>query len=163
MRAVAPRDIILTPEAIVDCGRVWADLPRARKRPKNEKDTEEQEKRMDEAVKNPLLNPMVCDAAKMFGRKPGSKDEGHGNGTKLIVVSGTWDVLHPDIVLFVEKCEKYLNARTAVPSVPDSSPYSEKLVYIEGEKMTHCFPVGWAYGHELRKGAEVVVEELLRG
>jgi len=66
-------------------------------------------------------------------------------GTELHVVSGTWDVLHPDIMQLKDLCEKF-------------GIKGEWLVW---EKQMHCFPLTAAYGlKEGKDGRQWIVDRL---
>lgn len=48
-----------------------------------------------EDLKHPLISPIYDDVSILASA-----------GTKLIIVSGTWDILYPDIELFVQQAEE---------------------------------------------------------
>jgi len=123
MYQVAPYDFIITPEHCQRGGRLWAGVhippstrPGSLPIPA-------------EKLANPHLNPLAGDLNIFLN-----------HGTKLVIVSGQWDILHPDILVFVDNAEK---ARV-------------QLTYIEGEHQFHCFPVAVGVSPESRQAAELI-------
>jgi acetyl esterase/lipase len=133
VHTVARKDPILSPKSIVEAGRVWAGMPPKTLEPAIPED----------AMKNALLNPGVIDPA-VFLDKDIGEGEGGGKKTRFIVASGQWDLLHPDVVLFVDKCEK--------------AGLGPQMTYVEGEKMIHCFPLGMNYAPEANRAAEIIID-----
>lgn len=128
MADVAPYDNMLTPTYCVGATRLWAGLAN----PSGEPDVVAASPMPQSILSNPHLNPMAAD----LGRLAESK-------TKLIIISGTWDVLHPDIVRFVDKCEE--------------AGIGAQTTYVEGEHMFHVFPLGFKFVPEAQQTAEIII------
>lgn len=136
MNAIAPYDIDLTPEFAALAPRVWFGLPPL-------SPTEGGKGELiptpipREFLDDPTYNPGVGDLAPLLAR----------TGTRLIVTSGTWDILHADIDTWV---------RTKL----DGQGGAE-VTYIIGEKMYHIFPVSVDVCPESRTGAEMIVASII--
>lgn len=85
----------------------------------------------EEKIKNAHINPSVGDLSIL-----------RDAGTRLVFVSGQWDVLHADAEAFIKKCEKQ----------------SVEVTYIVGEHQFHCFPVAYDASPECRVAAETIVK-----
>ena len=127
MYRVAPYDCILSPEHCQRGSRLWAGvhIPPSAK-PGSVPIP-------PEILANPYLNTLAGDLS-IFTT----------HGTKLIVVSGQWDILHPDILVFVEKAEKA----------------GVQMTYIEGEHQHHCFAVTVGASPEARQAAELINQQV---
>lgn len=66
-------------------------------------------------------------------------------GTKLVIVSGTYDTMHPAVQEFVDNAEKK----------------GVQMVYIEGEAQVHVFPMLRAYTKEAEVAAAAIVDAVL--
>lgn len=120
MWANAPNDIFLQPKACVKALRLWAGM------------SNPTDPIPESILSDPRLNPMAADLTPLIGVD-----------VKLIVTSGTWDVLHPDVLRFVEKCEQ--------------QGVGGQTTYIEGEHMFHGFPVAYDTSPEARKVTDIIV------
>lgn len=99
------------------------------------------------AASNPAAIPMPADVLVNPHMNPMAGDLGilASEGTKLILVSGAWDILHADIVEFANKAEK-----TGV-----------QMTYIEGEHQFHCFPVTVGVSPEVREATNVIIHQII--
>jgi acetyl esterase/lipase len=127
MYQVAPYDFRLSPEYCQKGSRLWAGvhIPPSAK-PGSVPIP-------PEILANPHLNPIAGDLG-IFTE----------HGTKLIIVSGQWDILHPDILVFVDKAEKA----------------GVQMTYIEGEHQFHCFPVAVELYPETQQAAELINQQV---
>lgn len=123
MDQVAPYDVRLNLERCHKGGRLWAGVqvppsvkPGSIPIP-------------PEILASPHMNPIVGDLG-IFIK----------HGTKLVIASGQWDILHPDLLLFVDKAEKA----------------GVQMTYIEGEHQPHCFPVAVEFYPETKQAAELI-------
>jgi hypothetical protein len=136
MKSIAPYDISLTPERCVRAVRLWVNMLD----PSSDPAAVAAQPIPPEILANPWLNPIAADYS--FLRTRAEK-------TRLILGSGTWEILHPDVLRFVDKCEREgLGSQTA---------------YVLGEKMIHCFPIGWDLAPEPRKALEIIVDLVRAG
>lgn len=128
MKKVAPNDPMLTVDYCIRAGRLWAGLSN----PSAEPSVVASLPMPESILSDPHMNPIAADLSKLA-----SCD------TKLIILSGTWDVLHPDILRFVDKCEREgIGAQTT---------------FIQGDDMVHVFPVVYDLIPEAREATESIV------
>lgn len=126
MAAVAPYDIDLTPEFAKAAPRAWLGLPSS---PPNTPMPRE-------FLDNPYFNPSAGDPSILAKV-----------GTRLIVASGTWDILHPDIDRWV--------------STQVENKSGVETTYIVGEEMFHIFPVAIDPAPECRQAAALIVSAVI--
>lgn len=88
----------------------------------------------EETLENPHINPSAGDLSVLAKA-----------GTKLILASGSWEVLHPDIALFADK------AREA----------GVETTFIEGTHQFHTFPIPVNISPECRRAAELINQQVV--
>lgn len=118
--ALAPFDPMLTPSGSRQVRRQWAGLSAHTDDPIPEY-----------IVQDPVINPSVGDLGVFKGA-----------GTQLVIVSGTWDTMHPAVLEFVGQAEKK----------------GVRTVYIEGESQVHVFPMMRRFVKEAEIAAQAIVQ-----
>lgn len=130
MYAIAPYDLILTPEFCYKAMRLWAGIAI----PASAAADPGRVPIPPEILNNPHINPMAGDLT-VFAKA----------GTKLILVSGTWDVLHADILLFANKAEQA----------------GVEMTFIQGEHQFHCFPIAIDVAPECAQASQSIVRQII--
>lgn len=132
MYRIAPYDLVLTPEFCFKAVRLWAGVSIP---PTPESAAHPGLIRIPPSiVANPHINPMAGDLTILAKA-----------GTKFILVSGEWDVLHADIVPFAEKAEEA----------------GVEMTFITGEHQFHCFPIAIDVAPECADASRAIVSQVI--
>jgi len=126
MRKIAPYDNMLTPEYCQQSIRLWCGLyipPELQSKPSAVQIP-------PEIRSNAHINPSAGNLRLLAEA-----------GTKLVIASATWDVLHAYMEQFVTKCEEA----------------GVDLTYIVGEHQFHCFPVSVDVSPECTEAVQTIV------
>lgn len=135
MHRIAPYDWMLTIPYLQECTGLWAGLEIPPSKSFFSSSDPSSISIPADILANPTMNPVAADLRKTLV----------SNGVKLVIVSGTWDLLHPDIVEFVQKAEDA----------------GVQLTYIEGEHQFHCFVIAVGVTPEVKEGAEMTVRQIV--
>lgn len=127
--AIMSLDLILRPASFDTLVRAWASVPIPPGVPPSSVPIPR------EVSANASINPMAGDFSLY-------KEQ----GIKLVVVSGTWDILHSDIKVLVAKAEMS----------------GAEVTYIEGEHQFHAFSVAIDVAPECREASEKLVRTVIK-
>lgn len=129
MLAIEPNSLMLTVEYCAKAVRLWAGVPVPAE--------------IERAGKIWTI-PIPEEKANNSHITPSAGDVGvlREAGTRVIFVSGEWDVLHADAEPFVERLEKE----------------GVDVTYIVGQHQLHCFPIALDASPECREAADIIVK-----
>lgn len=130
MRKIAPYDVMLTPEYCHKAVRLWCGMSI----PPQLQSTPSAVQIPPEILSNAYINPSAGNLRLLAEA-----------GTKLILVSGAWDVLHANMEPFVAKCEEA----------------GVDLTYIVGEHQFHCFPIAVDASPECTEGVQTIIRPVI--
>ncbi|KAF8323789.1 alpha/beta-hydrolase [Clavulina sp. PMI_390] len=133
MHAVAPFDPALSPAHCTFVNRLWAG-------------GDPSQPISPEDAKNPSINPMAGDLRLLKQAETLPNPSGLSHQMAITLVSGGYDVLHPDILVWLDKAEQA----------------GVEVHYIEGTQQIHDFPTGRKLIWEGKVATDRVAEIVLQ-